>query len=132
MPVARLTHGANSRIHTPMLEGRWVTRGRTLLCALLAKPPTPTLTQTWLAGVLGVDQSAVSHWTRGAARPDAPLRLVLQAILFIPVDTWLTEDEKHFVETTAEKITAVQRAAVEGRMRECLTPDEAGPVGLAA
>lgn len=66
------------------------TEGRKLLAAWLAKDGR---TQTWLAGVLGVKQSTVSHWLRGAWRPPQELKMALARIAGIPVDAWLTYAE---------------------------------------
>ncbi len=66
------------------------TKGRVLLRQRLRAPRT----QKWLAEILGVDQSAVSHWTRGTTRPEEPLRSALYYLLGIRRSYWLSADDK--------------------------------------
>lgn len=51
-------------------------------------------TQSWLAGLLGVNQSTVSDWCRGECRPEDPYRKAMVQILGIPEDAWATAAER--------------------------------------
>ena len=52
------------------------------------------LSQTDLARAIGVSQSSVSAWCRGAARPNPELRKALHKILSIPPGVWDSRREK--------------------------------------
>jgi len=84
---------------TDMLD----TEGRKLLAAYLTQKGR---TQTWLAGILGVQQSTVSHWLRGAWRPPPELRKALERVAGIAVDAWLTAEEVRRFETAVDTYMA--------------------------
>jgi len=83
------------------------TRGRVLLRQKLRAPRT----QKWLAEILHVDQSAVSHWTRGTSRPDEPLRSALLLLLAIPRRSWLSKDEVLFLKEVRDAARAAGEEA---------------------
>jgi transcriptional regulator with XRE-family HTH domain len=87
------------------------TRGRELLEEQLG-----TTTQAKLAELLGVGQSAVSHWVRGASRPEAHHRLVLWVLFKIPETAWMTPAEEAVV-ARARAIAAPPAAAVTPKKR---------------
>lgn len=66
------------------------TDGRKLLLKELGKPDR---SQSWLARQLSIKQSSVSLWVHGRARPETHLRTILEALLGIPRDSWLTKAE---------------------------------------
>ena len=45
-------------------------------------------TQMWLAGQIGVSQTAVSSWLRGARPPPLATALAIQRLTGIPVESW--------------------------------------------
>jgi transcriptional regulator with XRE-family HTH domain len=58
-------------------------------------------TQRWLGKVLHVGQSTISLWIRGAARPSLAHVIALQFLTGIPVDAWLTEEERQIIATVS-------------------------------
>lgn len=84
------------------------TPGRRALLAYLAEP-TRRRTHRWLAGILGVHYGAISEWRRGLGRPSVPNALCLQKLAGIPLDAWLTDEERKtlaLVEVAAHKAAA--------------------------
>lgn len=51
-------------------------------------------TQRWLSQVLHVSQSAVSVWLKGRSRPATQYAVALSFLTSIPVEWWLTEEER--------------------------------------
>jgi hypothetical protein len=91
------------------------TAGRSALIAYLEEP-TRRRTHRWLAGILGVNNGAISEWRRGLGRPSVPNALCLQKLAGIPLDAWLTAKERKLlarVEVAAHK--AAQEPPVEAR-----------------
>lgn len=78
------------------------TVGRALLVAYLEKDGN---SQGKLADALGLVQSSVSLWASGKARPEPPIRTLLVLHAGIPVDAWLTDDERKHVESHRPKRT---------------------------
>lgn len=82
------------------------TPGRRALLAFLAEP-TRRRTHRWLATILGVHCGSISEWRRGLGRPSVPHALCLFKIAGIPLDAWLTDDERKvlaLVEVAAHKM----------------------------
>lgn len=52
-----------------------------------------TRSQVALGAELGVDQSAISAWARGTARPEPHFREALRRIALIPTEAWYSPDE---------------------------------------
>ena len=91
------------------------TPGRQALLAYLAEP-TRRRTHRWLAGILGVHYGAISEWRRGLGRPTVPNALALLKLAGIPLDAWLTAEDRKtlaLVEVAAHK--AAQEPPQEAR-----------------
>lgn len=67
------------------------TRGRDALRAWLREQKTP---QAAFAARLGVEQSLVSQWVMGTARPSHVLRAAVSVICDIPESAWLDDAER--------------------------------------
>ena len=52
------------------------------------------LSQVALAGLLGINQSCVSQWCRGMTRPALHHCVMLLVIMGIPMEDWLTPDQR--------------------------------------
>ena len=88
------------------------TPGRRALLAFLGEP-TRRRTHRWLAGILGVHYGAISEWRRGLGRPSVPNALCLLKLAGIPLDAWLTDEERKvlaLVEVAAHKAAPPQEA----------------------
>lgn len=57
-------------------------------------PPPPKWTRQTLARRLRVSEQAVGNWIRGNARPDMEKRVQLNALLGIPMKSWLHPSER--------------------------------------
>lgn len=92
-----VNHDERTNMFMPMLD----TRGRKLLEGHLRNS-----TQVEIAHALGVGQSAVSHWVRGASRPEAHHRLALRLLFGIPQRTWMTTEESALVRRVRADVKA--------------------------
>lgn len=54
-------------------------------------------TQKWLARTLDVSQSTISTWLRGLCRPPLWHSMALTFLTGIPIDAWLTDEERKAV-----------------------------------
>lgn len=74
------------------------TPGRAALSAYLSDPAHPERSQSALAKMLGINQSSISGWVRGTARPEPHLRTALQFLAGIRAETWDTAEERALIE----------------------------------
>lgn len=72
-------------------------------------------TQVWLAKTLGVSQSTVSLWARGNSRPPLANALAIQFLTGIPVDMWLTEEERRLVASVSVEAHRVMEERAKER-----------------
>jgi transcriptional regulator with XRE-family HTH domain len=71
--------------------------------------------QHWLAKLLRIGQSSVSLWMRGHSRPSLAHVIALQHLAGIPMDAWLTDEERQFIASIAvesHKFRAARETAV--------------------
>lgn len=81
-----MTNLRYAHTHNRMAESR----GRQKLEAFLDKPEW---SQTRLAEILGISQSSVSNWVKGA-KPEPHHRKVLAVVAGIPEEDWLDAEER--------------------------------------
>lgn len=69
---------------------------RDRLRAFLDDPTHPERSRTWLAGILGISQAAVSQWVaaKEPTRPDDTNAAALERLAGIPADDWLNDVER--------------------------------------
>lgn len=58
--------------------------------------------QSFLARELGVSETAVSNWFLGSSRPTVPYRHALARLTGVPVDAWMTDEERAIAFGTGE------------------------------
>jgi len=75
-------------------------------------------TQVWLGKVLGVSQSTVSLWVRGGPRPSIAQAIALQYLTGIPVDLWLTENERKLVGSVSVEAHRVMEERAKEQARQ--------------
>jgi plasmid maintenance system antidote protein VapI len=73
--------------------------------------PAGRLTQVGVADALGVSQQSVSMWLKGRSRPSPPLREALERVTGIPVQSWLTEEERSSAIELAKKFARAEKVA---------------------
>lgn len=66
-------------------------------------------TQAWIAARVGVTQQNVSVWLSGRCRPSVIVRMKLERLAGIPLDAWLTLEER-------EELAAAGAASPRPRM----------------
>ncbi len=62
-----------------------------------AKPPTVSLSE--LARKCGVSREATRQWANGTSKPGSASRKIIEAVLGIPEDAWLDENERRLIES---------------------------------
>lgn len=67
--------------------------------------------QNALATRLDISQAAVSAWASGKSRPEPAYREALAVALGIPVDAWVTDDDRAIVERARAAVATADAAA---------------------
>lgn len=78
----------------------------------------PERSRTWLAGLLGISQAAVSQWlvAENRKRPDAEHRALLERITGIPAASWLTDEEREDARALERRVRgALKATGTDGR-----------------
>ncbi len=107
--------------------------GHALRFALSPNNPKRVMTQSDLARRLGCAQPSLSQWVRMNTRPEPHYRTALERELGIPVDDWLTEDERAIADGTQVPPAAKSRprladatADETGERAAVVVPEKAG------
>jgi transcriptional regulator with XRE-family HTH domain len=74
----------------------------------------PDRSQEKLADLLEIGQSTVSLWTREHTRPEYHHRVLLQMICGIPVDDWMTADERAKISRITHSLKELASTGTEG------------------
>lgn len=81
-------------------------------------PKHPERSRTWLAGILGISQAAVSQWlaTENPTRPDTRHRGTIERLTGIPADAWLTAEERAEERERERRVrTLLKTGSTDGR-----------------
>lgn len=96
----------------PMPRHDTDTPGRRKLKQWLAAPER---SQSALAPLLEVEQSAISGWVRGTSRPSAEIREALRLVTGIAETHWLTDDERAFLARVRKRVTSARARRIAAR-----------------
>lgn len=98
------------------MPARYDTVGRQALAGAIAElRDKRRLNQRWVAAALGVTQGAVSEWIRGISRPTVGNALCLYKLFGIPLDAWLTDEERRAVVRAETEAYRLQRSPLPER-----------------
>ena len=89
-----------------------LTRAAKLLREMVA--PRHRITQSRIAKLCDVSQQAVSGWLCGRSRPAEHLRPLLEAWTGIPVEAWLTDEERRAKDRVLRKVEKIARTGTGG------------------